>query len=97
FDKKTLRKLCKKLLISHTPKNTNLLAKYDLSVSELKRGVQCPECGKFPMKRKHGTWFCPFCHIKDKNAHIQALYDYFLLVDSSITNKKFREFVGIGS
>ncbi len=97
FDHKALRKLSKKLLNSHVPNNTNLLGKYNLSVSELTRGVQCPECGRFPMKRKHGTWECPYCHTKDKNAHIHALYDYFLLVNSSITNKKFRDFAGIGS
>lgn len=97
LDKKTLRKLCKLLLRSHTPKHTNVLKKYSLSEEDLLKGVRCSGCGKLPMKRVHGGWECPYCHKKDKNAHLDALRDYFLLVDSSITNKKFREFVGCGS
>lgn len=97
LDDKTLRKLCKWLLKSHAPKHTNVLEKYHVSETELLKGVQCPECGKLPMKRVHGGWECPFCHKKDKNAHLGALRDYFLLIDSSVTNKKFRDFVGCGS
>lgn len=97
LDDKILRKLSKQLLKSHPPNDVNLLRKYGLKEFELLTGVQCPLCGKLPMKRVHGSWVCPSCHKRDKNAHLIALHDYFLLIDSSITNKKFRDFAGISS
>lgn len=70
---------------------------YNLSVAGGYKGVPCPECGKMPMKRVHGRWDCPFCHKNDKSTHSEALCVDFLPVDSSITRKKFKEFVRRGS
>lgn len=94
FEDKVVRKLSKQLLKSHTPNDINLFRKYGIRTLELFTGVQCPECGKIPMKRGHGSWVCPSCHKKDKDAHLLALRDYFLLIDSSITNRQFRDFAG---
>jgi hypothetical protein len=49
------------------------------------------------MVRKNKVWLCPHCLFHAKNVHQNALLDYFLLIKSSITNKEFRDFLGISS
>lgn len=94
---KGLRKLSKLLLKSHTPEDGDVLKKYGLASSDIVTGVRCPSCSHVPMIRAYGTWVCPSCQKKEKNAHLSALHDYFLLIDSTITNKQFRDFVQLSS
>ncbi|WP_408007220.1 hypothetical protein ACJROX_21355 [Pseudalkalibacillus sp. A8] len=49
------------------------------------------------MKRIHGKWICPICRATSKNAHFQALHDYALLINPTITNKELRKFLHIDS
>ncbi|MEH7391820.1 nuclease-related domain-containing protein [Bacillus sp. JJ1474] len=95
--KREIIRITKLLVNSHTPEKVNVLEKYKISVSTLITGVQCPNCKASPMNRIYGTWFCSICKLKDKAAHQQALLDYCLLIDSSITNQQFREFLQISS
>lgn len=97
FDTKGLRKISKQLLKSHTPEKFDAMKKYSLSKKEILTGVRCPGCGCIPMSRKNRAWVCCACGLKDKNAHISALYDYFYMVSPTITNKQFREFVHLES
>lgn len=97
IDLKGIRKLSKLLLKSHTPETYNVMEKYGLSERDILTGVKCPQCQRLPMNRVQGAWICPACGCKDSNAHISALNDYFLIVGPSITNRKFREFVHLGS
>jgi len=87
-----INSLCKTLLDNHSPPETHILKKFELHEEDLIKGVLCPKCPTTIMNRKHGTWFCPRCKLHSKTAHEQALLEYFLLYDSNITNKQFRDF-----
>jgi hypothetical protein len=92
-----LKKLSSLLLKKHTPHSPNLLSQYDIKVTEILTGVECPNCFSIPMKRKYGIWHCLNCHLTSKTAHRSALIDYSLLISPFITNKKCREFINLSS
>ncbi|MFF5995235.1 nuclease-related domain-containing protein [Lysinibacillus sp. KU-BSD001] len=64
----------------------------------LQKGVLCAKC-QFTevMVYVNRTWYCPKCGERNKKAVHQALHDYRLLISDRITNKEFRDFVGIES
>lgn len=97
IDRKGMRKLCKLLLKSHVPGNQDILLKYGLAKSEVITGVQCPNCKAFGMTRVRRKWFCEKCECYDRDAHIDAVKDYFLLLNSTMSNKQFREFTHLSS
>ena len=69
-----------------------------VSPDRLKKGVLCPRCEfQNVMQYTARNWHCKSCNTKDKTALRQALDDYRLLINDQITNKAFREFVGIES
>jgi Nuclease-related domain len=94
---KEMRRLSQILLKNHSEPSYNIFQLYEISPKDIITGVQCPSCLTIPMNRKHGTWECPVCQTRSKTAHEQALQDYFLLIDSSITNKQFRDFLHLPS
>ncbi|MDQ0219346.1 NERD domain-containing protein [Peribacillus cavernae] len=94
---KEIKKLSRLLLKEHSPHNTNILKTYTIPKQDLLTGVHCPECFFLPISRKKGYWFCPSCRSQSKDAHIDALLDYFLLIKSSITNTEFRDFLHVPS
>lgn len=94
---KHLQKLKKLLLKEHTPAPPTLLQSYGINKSELMLGVQCPNCLKFPLIRLSQKWYCTKCHTYSKNSHKQAIIDYFLIVDVTISNTQCREFLMIES
>ncbi|WP_227937343.1 nuclease-related domain-containing protein [Alkalihalobacillus deserti] len=94
---KDLRKLTSLLLKHHTPKTSNILQKFNLSETDLLSGVHCPICYFVPMRRKHGLWNCPQCHLNSKDAHLNAIKDYSLLISETITNKQLRGFLQLTS
>ncbi|WP_338471742.1 nuclease-related domain-containing protein [Niallia sp. XMNu-256] len=96
-DSKMIRKIHKTLIKENTPMKINILNKWGISPHEIIKDIQCPTCLRYPMKRNHGIWFCPYCMNESKEGHIQAIKDYFLLFDSPITNKTCREFLLLSS
>ncbi|PLR91916.1 nuclease-related domain-containing protein [Bacillus sp. T33-2] len=92
-----IRKLKRLLVKSHTPPEINIQKSFGINPKDTLSGVQCHSCNYLPMIRKRGTWFCPKCRAFCKDAHIQALNDYFLLINSSITNHGLRQFLHISS
>ncbi|WP_235776340.1 nuclease-related domain-containing protein [Robertmurraya massiliosenegalensis] len=97
LDSRGMRKINKQLMRSHVEEKFDALGKYSLKTNQILTGVQCPECGQIPMIRHRGKWFCSSCGVKDKNAHASAVQDYFHLVNETITNKQFRDFVHLES
>jgi hypothetical protein len=98
FTKKDLRKLSKLLLKLNTPPTNSILEKYEIRVTDLLTGVQCPYCfHHLPMIRDKQQWFCPTCKKYSYDAHILSLQDYFLLFNMKITNHQFRIFAHISS
>lgn len=94
---KEIKRLQKTLLKNHTPLVNNILSQFDIKKTEILTGVGCPSCSYLPMIRIHGNWQCPHCHVKSKLAHEQAIDDYFLLMNETITSQQFRDFVHLHS
>ncbi|EFV78370.1 MULTISPECIES: hypothetical protein [Cytobacillus] len=46
------------------------------------------------MNRGHGNWKCLACSPVSKDTHIQALNDYALLINPTITNKEAQNYLG---
>lgn len=93
LDDKTLRKIKRTLLKENSPPEINILEKWDISPSEVLTGVFCPFCQYLPMLRMHSRWYCPNCKSESKDAHFQAIHDYFLIMKSTISNKECRDFL----
>ncbi|MED4224210.1 nuclease-related domain-containing protein [Neobacillus cucumis] len=97
LDTKVLRKLCRQLVKMNSVPTNFVLRKYGIDKSDLITGVFCPYCNHFPLIRKKSKWYCSSCNNYSKEAHLNALLDYFLLIDSKITNQKFREYCHLTS
>ena len=74
------------------------MPKRRVTADRLKKGVLCPRCEfRNVMHYTARNWHCRSCNSRDKTALRQALDDYRLLISERITNKEFREYVGIES
>jgi hypothetical protein len=93
---KDLKIISRQMMKKHVPSKPEILNTFNISTSDLLNGVLCETC-KSSMFRQKGKWICPECYNSSKNAHVNALMDYALLFDSTITNKQFREFLHIPS
>lgn len=81
----------------HKPKKENVMEKFNVSLSDLIKGVFCSNCGAVPMKRKYRKWCCLKCSHTAADAHLLALNDYQLLIGDVISNKEAREFLQVKS
>nr|WP_289038699.1 nuclease-related domain-containing protein [uncultured Allobacillus sp.] len=89
--------LAQKIAKAHTPYTPNILERWKLEFEEILPGVCCPECTHLGMERKNRRWECTRCGHRSIDAHLSALKDYYLLGNKTITNREFREFVGLES
>lgn len=94
---KDLRKLSRLLLKTHTPLNQDVLQLYNIHRSDVMPGIFCNDCKTLSMRRNKGSWICSQCGNNSKQAHIQALTDYSLLIEPTITNQQLRHFLGLSS
>ncbi|MGW6298345.1 nuclease-related domain-containing protein [Peribacillus butanolivorans] len=90
-------KLSNTFLQKNTPHNPDILKWYQISETDLLKSVHCPECSILQMQRHWGKWTCAHCSYSSKDAHIQTLRDYALLIRPKITNKQARLFLQIES
>ncbi|MGG0658300.1 nuclease-related domain-containing protein [Rummeliibacillus pycnus] len=74
-----------------------LIDRYNIPREDILNGVLCKKCGELGMKKFSHYWFCPSCHFKNVTAHEEAIYDYFKIINHTITNTKCREFLGISN
>ncbi len=75
----------------------NILEKYEVLWEDLIKGVRCPSCNQYAMKRNRMRWECPHCGTRSQKAHLRALYELALLMDNRITNRMAREFLSLDS
>ncbi|WP_218144046.1 nuclease-related domain-containing protein [Lentibacillus persicus] len=94
---KQLNHLSSLLIKAHTPKEVNVLEKFEIHQNDIMCGVFCPGCGALPMMRLKGCWICLQCQLVSKNAHLPALKDYFLLFGNKINNREARRFLNVES
>jgi hypothetical protein len=92
-----IKKISKHLVKDHTPNYPSLQRTYGISQAELIRGIRCPVCCAYRMMRKDRVYVCPHCFAHSKSAYQDALLDYFLLEKATITNREFRDFIGVDS
>jgi hypothetical protein len=96
ISKKDMKKFSRHLIKANEP----LIPTYktmDIPLNQMTQGVQCPVCEIFGMDYHQGNWTCKSCGHVSKDAHVQALKDYFLIYGPSITNRQFRDFTNIKS
>ncbi|MFS0822356.1 NERD domain-containing protein [Bacillus sp. 1P02SD] len=97
YEKKQLQKLSKSLLKKHTPFDEDILKQFKSDQNKLLKGVSCPKCGKIPMKRTQRTWHCSSCLYTSKDAHLNSITDFQLLIGNTITNSQLRDFLQLDS
>ena len=97
IDKKDLRKIKNLLLTNHTPDNPDILQEFHVNPKNILPGVRCPQCKTLSMYYRDGKWHCQDCNTTSKDAHEQAIYEYFLLINPSITNSELRKFLQLQS
>lgn len=93
LSKKKTESLAHKLLKLHSIKPLMPLGPSDSFV----RGVFCPHCPGRSLNYRGGRWRCEACAHCDPIAHLHALLQYRALVNTTISNREFREFTGINS
>ncbi|MFI8687515.1 nuclease-related domain-containing protein [Rossellomorea sp. NPDC077527] len=91
-----LKKIKRLFLNQHRVNYSSILPTYQLTESDLIKGVLCEICREI-MVRKTRIWFCPHCLHLSKTAHLQAIEDYFLLIKPTITNGELRKFLQLFS
>jgi hypothetical protein len=92
-DPKKLTKIKKLLLQSHTPEKINFLELFGIILTEILNGVICPKCSSIPMQYSRNKWKCPTCGYISKDAYLQAINDYFLLIKPSFNNSELQKFL----
>ncbi len=94
---KEMRKITRIIIKKDAPSIPDYLKQFNINHLEIITGVHCPACSAIPMFWEWGNWKCANCNTVSKNAHLQALNDYYLLVDTTITNKNLRKFLHLPS
>ncbi|MBD1380452.1 nuclease-related domain-containing protein [Metabacillus arenae] len=97
LSEKELKKTIRLIKKQHTKADYSILERFNLTAAEILKGAICKKCDHKPLLRRHGTWICTQCQNKCKDAHIQALNDYSLLIGPTITNRQLRGFLKITS
>lgn len=93
----TFEKLRVLLLQEHTTLKSDILQMFQINKSEIISGVRCPNCSSIPMSYKRNSWFCSECNFLSRNVHLNAINDYLLIINSSITSQELRNFLHIPS
>ncbi|OLS33535.1 nuclease-related domain-containing protein [Bacillus sp. MRMR6] len=97
FDKQAINRLRHLLLKKHTPLIVNISEELGIERSEILTGVSCPNCKTLKMDYYRKEWKCSECLLYSKDAFIEAINDYFLLIKPTITNAELREFLRLPS
>lgn len=75
-----------------------LPARKTIARCRLKSGVLCQKCDYQSRMHYHrGIWKCEKCRSKSREALLETLHHYRVLISPRISNKDFREFVGVNS
>ncbi|WP_432363875.1 nuclease-related domain-containing protein [Sporosarcina sp. UB5] len=94
IDTPQLTDIANKLTKAHREYNPfPLTDTYGIPRSDLRTGVRCSQCGRFGMQSIYNGWGCPQCGNVDANAHVQAVLEYFMLINYRVSNKECRQFL----
>lgn len=97
LDEKKIKRLATTLVQGDKPYEPGPLStRYAVSKHDLVKGVLCPICPEATiMQWEKLRWNCARCGETSSVEHEKALYEWFLILSETITNKAFREFTGI--
>ncbi|MEC3883619.1 NERD domain-containing protein [Halobacillus sp. HZG1] len=73
------------------------MKRFNLSYSDLQKGVRCPECGKYFMRKTPRRWKCDHCGCASVNAYELALKEYAVLVSKTMSIREGQDFLRISS
>ncbi|RCW77477.1 nuclease-like protein [Saliterribacillus persicus] len=82
---------------SHRPANPDLIARYNIKWGDIIKGVRCPECEAYRMKRVRLLWECGYCKHRSGVAHIIALEEMLTLFSGGLSNKQIQEVLSLHS
>ncbi|WP_052504625.1 hypothetical protein [Rossellomorea aquimaris] len=94
---KEMTKMKKTILKNHEENELDICSAYGVTRNDIMTGVRCENCHYIPMKRIYASWLCIKCNTSSKYAHLNAILDYFLLIDKHITNRELRNFIHLSS
>lgn len=94
---KEMTKMKKTILKNHEENELDICSVYGVTRNDIMTGVRCENCHYIPMKRIYASWLCIKCNTSSKYAHLNAILDYFLLIDKHITNRELRNFIHLSS
>lgn len=97
FSDYDFQQLSRLLLKLDTPLITDVLGEFNVSEGDIIPGILCEICSTFTMERHNGSWVSVNCGNSDRRAHVQALIDYFLIVEKTITNQQLRQYLRLPS
>lgn len=72
-----------------------LAPKLDIALTEIDNGVFCPRCRLRKMERNIRRWECKPCHLFSKDAHLEAIDEWFMLCKPTINTKECKDFLGL--
>ncbi|MCM3586898.1 NERD domain-containing protein [Mesobacillus maritimus] len=94
---RSLKKASRLLLEDDTPLFPEVHKSYGLSPQEIIPGIRCPKCFSYRMMRIDRVWVCPHCLYHSNETYHDAILDYFLFHKTTMTNREFRQYLGIDS
>lgn len=94
ISRKKLMDLAIKMKNSHSEYNPfPMIEKLNINKDAIMPGVICVKCGYRGMKWQLKKWICPQCRDSGLGNHLNAVADWFYLMDSKMTNTNFRQFM----
>ncbi|MGG0644695.1 nuclease-related domain-containing protein [Sporosarcina gallistercoris] len=99
LESRDIAEIAKTLARGHTEYNPfPITARYKIGERDIRGGVFCSEC-EIPtiMRWSELRWYCSVCGVREIGSHQSAVIDWFMLMSSPLTNRKFCEFTGITS
>lgn len=92
--KKALMKLALEMKKLHSEYNPfPMIDKWRISKEAILPGVICLQCSFRGMKWYAKKWVCPQCRDSGSRNHMNAVADWFYIVDDKMTNQDFRQFL----
>lgn len=95
YSSEKMNELSELLLSLHTPREDNILKKYKIDCTEIRKGVFCPKCNQV-LEKEH-VWLCKYCGKVNQLLYLETMLDYYYIVGDKITIKTFMDFFNISS
>ncbi|WP_172371408.1 nuclease-related domain-containing protein [Sporosarcina jiandibaonis] len=93
LNKSEIGKLANEMIRHHDEYNPFPMASsMKIKPAEIIPGVICPKCLHVGMKWSVQKWNCPRCKYTGRTEHEGAAMDWFMLINSKMTNREFRYF-----